>query len=120
MNTLVTEGANTAMSKGLEYFESFIIFEKDDIKSLFSRICNSGGLVPNPDFDTTAQNPVSANILNPGIIVVVICEGGLVQAAYGDKIYSGINIYITPQSLSVARFNAFRKHRVTVDNHNDP
>jgi hypothetical protein len=112
-DALGTERATAVMAEGLDDMQSFLNFEKEDIKALCSTIRKPGGTIPDPQDQ-------ARNIPNPGLSLPAICESRMILASYGAKIYQQMGREISSASLNISRLKSFREHKEVIANHNDP
>ena len=63
---------------------------------------------------------VAPQVPKPGLSIPVLCEQRLTLAMYGAYVYNSIGRTVETHILNRARLNKFKKHRATVDNHDDP
>jgi len=118
------ERAEAIMAEGLDNLaDIYELAEGDGIKRLCSNVRKLAGTVPQPGWVAPNPNPdqlVLHQVPRTGKVVPAICEQRLKLAAYGAAIYQSIGRGIDPTSLNRARLRAFKEHRTTVENHNDP
>jgi len=118
------ERAEAIMAEGLDNLaDIYELAEGDGIKTLCSNVRKPAGTVPQPGWVAPNPNPdqlVPPQVPRTGKVVPAICEQRLKLAAYGVAIYQSIGRGVDPTSLNRARLRAFKEHRTTVENHNDP
>jgi hypothetical protein len=112
-NALGTERADAIIAEGLDGFDAFVDFDKDDIKSLCSTVRKPGGTIVDP-------NDAARQINNPGTSIPAISEGRLQLCAYGAGLYKRIGREVNAQSMSRRRLTKFKYHKEVVENHDDP
>ena len=104
--------ADAVMDEGLDTFDSFLDFSKDDIKTLCNSIRKPGGMI--------AGVGLAAATVNNGLHVPAIAETRLAWAAYAAQYYSMIDRPINSRTMSwnyIQYFNSLKEER---DNHTPP
>lgn len=115
------EKADAIREEGLEFLDSLVDFEKDDIKTLCRSVRRPGGTIVNPTHNP--NNPVAGipeRISNPGFNIPAIVETRLIQAAYTAKIFNRMGRTLTQDALALTVIRSYKEHMDTVLNHTDP
>ena len=112
MKFRTNEKANAVMAEGLDTYNAFLDFSKEDIKTLCNSIRKPGGMIP-------ARGRNAATV-NNGLHVPAIAETRLAWAAYAAQYYNMIERPINAESMSwnyIQYFNSLKEER---DNHTPP
>jgi hypothetical protein len=112
MKFRTVEKANAVMDEGLDTFDAFLDFSKDDIKTLCNSIRKPGGMI--------AAVGLGAATVNNGLHVPAIAETRLAWAAYAAQYYNMIARPINAATMSwnyIQHFNSLKEER---DNHTPP
>lgn len=105
--------ANAVMAEGLDTYNAFLDFSKEDIKTLCNSIRKPGGMIPGAGRDAD-------DVVNNGMHVPAIAETRLAWAAYAAKYYNMIDRPINSATMSwnyIQYFNSLKEER---DNHTAP
>lgn len=105
--------ADAVMAEGLDTFDSFLDFTKDDIKTLCNSIRKPGGVV-------AGRGRGAQDVPNNGLHVPAIAETRLAWATYAAKYYHMVDRPINQNTMEwnhIQYFNSLKEER---DNHTAP
>lgn len=105
--------ANAVIEEGLDTFESFLDFTKEDIKTLCNSIRKPGGVI-------AGRGRNAVDVPNNGFHVPAIAETRLAWATYAAQYYHTVARPINARTMSwnyIRYFNSLKEER---DNHTAP
>lgn len=105
--------ANAVMAEGLDAYNAFLDFTKEDIKTLCNSIRKPGGMIPGDGDD-------AADVVNNGLHVPAIAETRLAWAAYAAKYYHMVDRPINSNTMSWNYIQYFSSLKEERDNHTAP
>ena len=105
--------ANAVMAEGLDAYNAFLDFTKDDIKTLCNSIRKPGGMIPGVGNNAN-------DVVNNGLHVPAIAETRLAWAAYAAKYYNMVSRPINSNTMSWSYIQYFSSLKEERDNHTAP
>ena len=112
MKFRTVDKADAVMAEGLDTYDAFLDFSKEDIKTLCNSIRKPGGMIP-------GRGRVAATV-NNGLHVPAIAETRLAWAAYAARYYNMIERPINSETMSWNYIQYFTSLKEERDNHTPP